>query len=305
MSDSSNTDATDSVRLDVWLWATRLSKSRSMATDACKLNRVQINGQNAKPSRQVRIGDRIEFRKGALTRTVEVKDLLTKRVGAKLVDDFLIDHTPESEYEKAAEIGRENRQGKPKREAGAGRPTKKDRRELEEIMQESETEMSAFEAFAKAMKKNINLILISAGAFLIAAGTATAQEPAKRTFKVKEGVPVLNLSETLIVHAQKISPEKNPETGALTAMAATGDVLIKVKPKGAKDWILVACDKAVYDSVADTIKLTGNPAVKSGAQTVRATDAKTYVSIERKTGKWQINGPNKMELDFGAFKKRK
>ena len=145
----------ESVRLDIWLWATRLSKTRSLATSACKRNRVEVNGQTVKASRSVRAGDRIQYRRGPLTRTVEVKAILSKRVGAMLVGDFLIDHTPKEEYEKAATVNQENRSAKPKRDSGAGRPTKKDRRDLSEVMEESAEEASAFDAFSKAMKKNL------------------------------------------------------------------------------------------------------------------------------------------------------
>jgi len=291
----------ETARLDIWLWATRFYKSRSMATDACKRNQISIVGQHPKPGRQIRVGEKIEIKKGPLTRTVEVKDVLTKRVGAPLVENFVIDHTPESEYQKAAEIAKQARDSKPKRKSGAGRPTKKDRRDMNEVMEDSADEASAFEAFAKAMKKNF-VLLLTFGLFFAAASGLQAQE--KRTFDIKEGVPALKLNETLIVHARTISPEKNPNTGELTSMAATGDVLIKAKPKGAKDWILVACDKAVYDPTTGSIILTGNPAVKSGMQIIRAVDAKTYVSVNVKTGKHTIEGRSKVEINMKAFKKR-
>lgn len=87
-------------------------------------------------------------------------------------------------------------------------------------------------------------------------------------------------------------------------MAATGEVLIKAKPKGAKDWILVACDKAVYDPTTGSIILTGNPAVKSGMQVIRAVDEKTYVTVNVKTGKHIIVDRSKVEINMKAFKKR-
>ncbi len=303
MAEDKNNQPEDSVRLDIWLWATRLSKTRQMATDACKRSQIQVNGSDAKASRQVRVGDRIEFKRGALNRTVEVKDILNKRVGAKVVGDYVIDHTPKEEYERAAEISRQNRVATPKRKTGAGRPTKKERREMQDFSEEA----SAFEEFAKAMKNNLSLWII--GLVLILPGmSGLAQEkaanPPVRSFAVKEGVPQLKLNENLIVYARSINPEKNPETGALTAMAATGDVVIKAKPKGTENWIYVACDKAVYDPTEDSIRLSGLPAVKSGMQIVRATDAKTYVSVNRKTGKWEIKGPHKIEVNLGSFKKR-
>ena len=303
--DEKDKQAEDSARLDIWLWATRLYKTRAMAADAVKRNQVRVNGQTVKPSRQVRAGDQIEFKRGPLTRNIEVKDVLTKRVGAKLVDDFVIDHTSKEAYEQAAEISRQNRESAPKRDAGAGRPTKKDRREMEDFSDER----SAFQEFAKAMKKNISLIIAVLAVTFANTENSIAQEkkdaPPRRTFEEKEGVPKLQINEKLIVFARSILPEKNPDTGKLTAMGATGDVLIKVKPGESKDWILVACDKAVYDSAADSIKLTGFPAVKSGMQILRATEAKTYVSVDRKSGKWEIKGPHKIELSIGGFKKKR
>ncbi|MEO0416867.1 MAG: S4 domain-containing protein [Verrucomicrobiota bacterium] len=144
----------ESVRLDVWLWAVRLYKTRKVAVDGCKNSRVLINGQRCKASRPVRRGDVIEVTKGPLTQTVKVVELLTKRVGAKLVPQFLEDQTPQEVYDEVAQIRRMNREA-PKREAGAGRPTKRERRELDEMMDAPEDfDYEAFEKFAKAMAKN-------------------------------------------------------------------------------------------------------------------------------------------------------
>lgn len=143
----------ESVRTDVWIWAVRLFKTRSQAGDACKKNQVMVNGQSCKPARQLRVGDRVEVTKGDLVRTVEVKALLSKRVGAKVVEDYLVDHTPQEAYDKAAEIAQRNRDAVPKRDPGQGRPTKRERRELDEIMVEAEENESAFRKFAKAFGK--------------------------------------------------------------------------------------------------------------------------------------------------------
>lgn len=143
--------AEESTRLDLWLWSTRLYKTRTIASDACKNNRITINGQKGKPSRQVRVGDRLQVDRGPMTQDVEVKGILSKRVGAKLVPDFLIDHTAPEEYERAASIRRTNRIASPSREAGSGRPTKKERRELDQLMDESAIDLEAFEKFARAM----------------------------------------------------------------------------------------------------------------------------------------------------------
>jgi len=142
------------VRLDLWLWSTRLYKTRTIAADACKNNRIRVNGQKGKPSRQVRVGDRIHVDRGSLTQEVEVKALLTRRVGAKRVAEFFIDHTPEEEYARAAAQRQDARVAQPARESGSGRPTKKERRELDELMDESSIDLEAFEKFARALSRN-------------------------------------------------------------------------------------------------------------------------------------------------------
>lgn len=141
--------------MDVWTWAARLFKSRSIASSACKKSQVMVNDQRCKPSRQVRVGDRIEVTKGVLVLTVEVKAILHKRVGAKLVGEYLIDHTPLSTYQKAGEISRRKRLSGPKREAGSGRPTKRERRELDQLEAEATDDLESFEKFARAIEKNI------------------------------------------------------------------------------------------------------------------------------------------------------
>ena len=100
-----------------------------------------------------------------------------------------------------------------------------------------------------------------------------------------------------------VDTETDPATGALKGLAATGGVLIKAKPKGKEQWILVSCDKAVYDPAKDEIVLTGWPAVKAGIQILRATAAETYVRVARASGKWEIVGRHKLEVSFGKKKK--
>ena len=120
----------DSVRIDKYLWAIRVYKTRSEATDACSGNKVKIAGVNAKPSKAVKIGDVIEVRKGPALFSFKVLQLSENRMGAQLVPDYAEDLTPESERAKAHA---------PKeavvlmRDRGAGRPTKKDRRELDAL----------------------------------------------------------------------------------------------------------------------------------------------------------------------------
>ncbi|TXC78608.1 RNA-binding S4 domain-containing protein [Luteibaculum oceani] len=116
------------VRLDKWLWCVRVFKTRSQATDALRGGKVKINGEVVKPSRETKIGDTISYRRGVIHKEIEVKALLDKRVGAKLVENYVIDHTPESEYIKA-KMQRDIVFAR--RDRGTGRPTKKERRDLE------------------------------------------------------------------------------------------------------------------------------------------------------------------------------
>ena len=114
------------VRLDKWLWCVRLFKSRSLATAACVAGHVRIAGNAAKPSRSVRVGEIVTLPTGNLNRTVKVVRLLEQRVGAKLVSNYMEDLTPASEYLKP-------RDPAIVREPGAGRPTKKERRQMEQL----------------------------------------------------------------------------------------------------------------------------------------------------------------------------
>lgn len=120
----------EGVRIDKWLWAVRLFKTRSLATEACRSNKVIIDDQAVKPSREVNVGDRIQVQIGPLSRTVEVKDMLRSRVGAKLVENYLIDHTPAEEYERVKMMKSVNYEY---RDRGVGRPTKKERRLIEKL----------------------------------------------------------------------------------------------------------------------------------------------------------------------------
>lgn len=114
----------ETTRVDRWIWAIRLYKTRSDATDACRGGHVQVNGQSAKPATPVRIGDRVEARVHASDRIVEVTQIIDKRAGAAVAAGCFIDHTPpvpEVDRTRVAE-----------RERGAGRPTKRDRRHIDE-----------------------------------------------------------------------------------------------------------------------------------------------------------------------------
>lgn len=122
-----NTEA----RLDKWLWAARIFKTRTLASDACKNGRVSINGAQAKPSRTVKPGDEVGVRKPPVTYTFRVRQAIEKRVGAKLLPDVLENITPPEQYE-ALELSRIS--GFVNRAKGTGRPTKKDRRALDEFL---------------------------------------------------------------------------------------------------------------------------------------------------------------------------
>ncbi|MCH6255177.1 RNA-binding S4 domain-containing protein [Puniceicoccaceae bacterium K14] len=116
------------VRLDRWLWATRIYKTRALAIEACRGGKVRINDEKAKPSHRVKIGETIVAQTEAMKRTVVVKQLTEKRMGAKLVEEFLDDLTPPEERVAKKET---LAQVILKREPGAGRPTKKERRQMD------------------------------------------------------------------------------------------------------------------------------------------------------------------------------
>lgn len=117
----------DSARIDKWLWAARVFKTRSLASDACRHGHVQISGQSVKPSRQVRIADVIVVKKDQMTRTFKVLQVLERRVGAAAAKEYAEDQTPASEWEKP----REPYFHPFARPKGSGRPTKKERRQLD------------------------------------------------------------------------------------------------------------------------------------------------------------------------------
>ena len=116
-------------RIDKWLWAARIFKTRTIAADACKNNRVQINGAAAKPSRTVKEGDEVSVRKPPVTYTFRVKQAIEKRVGARLLPDIMENITTPEQYE-ILEMARIS--GFVDRAKGTGRPTKKERRALDD-----------------------------------------------------------------------------------------------------------------------------------------------------------------------------
>ena len=119
----------EKVRIDKWLWAVRIFKTRSLASEAIKSGKVKFDGSNVKTSKEVKIGDVYEITIGQLRKTIQVKAILENRISAKLVEDYLIDQTSEEEYTRVKMLS----QNVEYRDRGAGRPTKRDRREIEEF----------------------------------------------------------------------------------------------------------------------------------------------------------------------------
>lgn len=121
----------DNVRIDKYLWAIRVFKTRSEAAEACRTGKVFVNGAQTKSSREIKAGDSIEVRKGAIHYSYTVIEPVDKRQGAKLVDQYAENTTPQSELNKLIA---------PvetiflKRERGSGRPTKKERRDIDRLM---------------------------------------------------------------------------------------------------------------------------------------------------------------------------
>ncbi len=121
---------TENVRVDKWLWAVRIFKTRSQATEACKKGHVSIDDLPVKPSRMVKVGETLKVRKSPITKSLKILALSEKRMGAKLIVDFVEDVTPQEEIE-LLEMQKNMRWSS--RDRGTGRPTKKDRRELDDF----------------------------------------------------------------------------------------------------------------------------------------------------------------------------
>jgi ribosome-associated heat shock protein Hsp15 len=118
--------AKGSVRIDSWLWAVRVYKTRSLATAACRAGHVRLNGERAKAAQSVRVGDEVRARIAGFDRILTVKGLIAKRGSATVAAANVVDLTP-------APPPRETVPSAPVRERGAGRPTKRDRRELDRL----------------------------------------------------------------------------------------------------------------------------------------------------------------------------
>lgn len=121
------------MRIDKYLWCVRYYKTRSKATTACKKGQVKLNGSVAKPSREVFATDKIELRKDQILYQLTVNDLPPNRVGAKLVDIYRVDTTPKEAY-AAKDLLKYSKDYY--RKKGTGRPTKKDRRDIDEFKEE-------------------------------------------------------------------------------------------------------------------------------------------------------------------------
>ncbi|MBQ7824182.1 MAG: RNA-binding S4 domain-containing protein [Bacteroidaceae bacterium] len=119
------------VRIDKWLWATRIFKTRTIAVEACKKGRVSIQNVPVKASRMIKVGEIIQVRKPPVTFSFKVLALTEKRMGAKLVPEFLENVTTPDQYE-ILELSRIN--GFVNRAKGTGRPTKKEGRELQKFL---------------------------------------------------------------------------------------------------------------------------------------------------------------------------
>ena len=125
------------MRIDKYLWCIRVFKTRNIATEACKKGQVKIDGHNVKPAKDVFGGELIQVRKNQMNHQFEVLDIPPNRVGAKLVDLYRKDRTPKEEFEKLDLLKYSKDYYRKK---GTGRPTKKDRRDIDDYYESSEFE---------------------------------------------------------------------------------------------------------------------------------------------------------------------
>lgn len=120
------------MRIDKYLWCVRYYKTRSLATEACRKGHIKLNGDNVKASKIVFVGEKLIVRKNQINYEIQVIDTPSNRVGAKLVDLYRIDLTPQEEFEKLDLLKYSKDYYRKK---GVGRPTKKDRRDLDELQE--------------------------------------------------------------------------------------------------------------------------------------------------------------------------
>jgi len=118
----------EKARIDKWLWSVRIFKTRSQATDACKKSKIKINDVDVKPSKDIQIGDTVTIKIKNMIKTVKVIGVINKRVSAPIAATMFQDLTPEEEYNKLKKLQSLNSEW---RDRGAGRPTKKQRRDIE------------------------------------------------------------------------------------------------------------------------------------------------------------------------------
>ncbi|WP_280356221.1 RNA-binding S4 domain-containing protein [Nocardia otitidiscaviarum] len=124
---SDRTSAPAQARVDSWIWAVRLFKTRSAAATACRGGHVRVNGTAVKPAHQIKPGDEIRVRVGGLERIVIVERVITKRVGAPIAAQCMIDRSPPPPDPQLAAL-------MPRRDRGSGRPTKRERRETDRLL---------------------------------------------------------------------------------------------------------------------------------------------------------------------------
>lgn len=120
----------EGTRIDKWLFAVRLYKTRSLASEECRKGKVTIGGMNVKPSREIKVGEIVQLRRPPITRSYKILALTESRMAAKLVPEFLLETTPASELE-ILEV--QKTMSVYNRERGTGRPTKKERRNLDDF----------------------------------------------------------------------------------------------------------------------------------------------------------------------------
>jgi ribosome-associated heat shock protein Hsp15 len=123
-------DHSSDPRLDKWLWSVRVYKTRPLATAACRAGKVLIGELEAKPGRDVHVGETVTVHLGVVTRTLKVIAMPKSRVAAKQLPEFMTDLTPPAEYERAKQAGIEHLLA---RQRGMGRPTKKERRDMGQL----------------------------------------------------------------------------------------------------------------------------------------------------------------------------
>ncbi len=120
----------EGIRVDKWLWAARVFKTRTMAGEACRGGKVKIDEATVKASRELKEGEIITVKLDQLTKTIQVKSLIKNRVAAKLLEGVYVDLTPDEEYERLQLMREFNYE---RRDRGVGRPTKKERRLIEDL----------------------------------------------------------------------------------------------------------------------------------------------------------------------------